>query len=260
MISPSQNLPELEQRYVVGQRLDATSYRDATQRVIEWAQQKESRYVCVTNVHVVMEGYDSDSYRKVINDGDLVTPDGVPLVWSLRALGVPDATRVYGPDLTLHICEAAAKAGVKIGLYGGTEESLSDFVRILKERYPGIEVPCAISPPFRPLTDEEDERFTREIAESGAQVLFVGIGCPKQERWMAEHKGKLDMPMLGVGAAFDFHSGRVKQSPAWMQKLGLEWLFRLLMEPKRLWRRYAWHNPRFIVLITAQILINRLTS
>ncbi|MEM8868317.1 MAG: WecB/TagA/CpsF family glycosyltransferase, partial [Verrucomicrobiota bacterium] len=213
----------LPQRYVIGQRLDATSYQDATARVIDWAKKAESRYVCVTNVHVVMEGYDSAEYRKIINDADLVTPDGVPLVWSLRALGVQSATRVYGPDLTLHICEAAARAGVKIGLYGGTEESLNDFVAILKERFPRIDVPCAISPPFRPLNQEEDADYTKQIIDSGAQVLFVGIGCPKQELWMAAHKDRLSLPMLGVGAAFDFHSGRVKQSPAWMQKLALEW-------------------------------------
>jgi N-acetylglucosaminyldiphosphoundecaprenol N-acetyl-beta-D-mannosaminyltransferase len=246
--------PELEQRYVIGQRLDATSYEDATARVLCWAKRGESRYVCVTNVHVVMEGWDSAEYRKIINDGDLITPDGMPLVWSLRALGVKHATRVYGPDLTLHVCQAAARQGVKIGLYGGTEDSLKDFVDFLKQRFPEVDVVCSISPPFRPLTKEEDERYTRQIQESGAQVLFVGIGCPKQERWMAAHKGILQLPMLGIGAAFDFYSGRVKQSPSWMQKLGLEWFFRLLTDPKRLWYRYAWHNPRFVVLFIWQYL------
>ncbi len=243
-----------EQRFVLGQRLDATSYADATERVLDWAKRGESRYVCVTNVHVVMEGYDCAEYRSMVNQGDLITPDGVPLVWSLRALGVPTATRVYGPDLTLHICEQAAKEGVKIGLYGGTEASIADFVKVLHARFPGIEVPCVISPPFRALTPEEDAAYTQAIIESGAQLLFVGIGCPKQERWMAAHKGVLPLPMLGVGAAFDFHSGRVKQSPAWMQPLGLEWLFRFLMEPRRLWRRYAWHNPRFVIFFLWQLI------
>lgn len=243
----------VETRRIVGQRVHATSYSDATQRVIHWAKAAESRYVCVANVHVLMEGHDNEPFHRILDEADLVTPDGVPLVWALRALGVSDATRVYGPDLTLHICKKAAEEGVKVGLYGGTDESLRDFVRILKERFPQIEVPCAISPPFRPLTDEEDGAYTRQITESGAQVLFVGIGCPKQERWMAAHRGRLPMPMLGVGAAFDFHSGRVKQSPAWMQRLGLEWFFRFLMEPKRLWRRYAWHNPRFVIFFGWQL-------
>ncbi|WP_269523436.1 WecB/TagA/CpsF family glycosyltransferase [Coraliomargarita parva] len=251
---------QIEERRVLGQRLHATSYEHATQLVIEWGKARSSRYVCVTNVHVVMEGWDSEEYRSVVNSADLITPDGVPLVWSLRALGVGHATRVYGPDLTLHICRAAAREGVKVALYGGTEESLKDFVAVLDKTIPGIEVACAISPPFRPLTDEEDREYTEQIESSGAGVLFVGIGCPKQERWMAAHKGRISMPMLGVGAAFDFHSGRVKQSPPLMQKLGLEWLFRLFMEPRRLWRRYAWHNPRFIAFFGWQYLAYKFGS
>lgn len=247
-------LPELETREVLGQRLDATSYEDATARVLAWAQVRRSAYVCVTNVHVVMEGWDSPDYRAIINGGDLITPDGVPLVWALRLLGVKSATRVYGPDLTLHICEAAAGQGVPIALYGGTEDSLRDFSKTLEERYPGIQIACAISPPFRPLSPEEDASYTRQIEESGARILFVGIGCPKQEQWMAAHKGRLNLPMLGVGAAFDFHSGRVAQAPGWMQKLGLEWLFRFYREPRRLWRRYVIHNPRYILYFTWQWL------
>lgn len=249
---------ELEHRYVIGQRLDVTSYADATARVLRWAEQGESRYVCAANVHVLMEGWDDAEYRKITNQGDLITPDGVPLVWSLRALGVSNATRVYGPDMTLHICADAARRGIKIGLFGGTRDSLADFVSFLKRRFTCIEVVCAISPPFRPLSREEDAAYTEEIRASGAQVLFVGIGCPKQERWMAAHKGKLMLPMLGVGAAFDFHSGRVKQSPVWMQRAGLEWLFRLMMEPKRLWRRYVWHNPRFVFYFIRQYVSERL--
>jgi N-acetylglucosaminyldiphosphoundecaprenol N-acetyl-beta-D-mannosaminyltransferase len=247
-------LPRLETRHVLGQRLDATTYGDATARVIEWARGRRSAYVCVTNVHVVMEGWDSAAYRRVVNGGDLVTPDGVPLVWALRLLGVETATRVYGPDLALHVCEAASTAGLPIALYGGTEGSLVDFTAKLRECYPGIKIACAISPPFRALDEEEDAAYTDQIENSGARILFVGIGCPKQEQWMAAHKGRLSLPMLGVGAAFDFHSGRVAQAPSWMQKLGLEWLFRLSREPRRLWRRYVIHNPRFILFFTWQRL------
>ncbi|MGZ0706952.1 WecB/TagA/CpsF family glycosyltransferase [Coraliomargarita sp. W4R53] len=253
-------MPVLQSRNVIGQRLDATSYEDATQRVIAWGKAACSVYVCVTNVHVVMEGWDSADYSQIINDGSLITPDGMPLVWALRLLGVTSATRVYGPDLTLHICEAAVGEGLPIALYGGTDESLQDFIQVLHARFPGIEVACAIAPPFRPLTDAEDAAYTREIEESGARILFVGIGCPKQEQWMAAHKGRLNMPMLGVGAAFDFHSGRVAQSPAWMQQLGLEWLFRFSREPKRLWRRYVIHNPRFILFFGWQLIRSKLTS
>jgi len=248
---------DLQQRYVLGQRLDATDYADATARVIDWANRGESRYVCLSNVHMVMQGWDDTNFRQIINAADLITTDGVPLVWCLRALGLPSAVRVYGPDLTLHVCATAAQQQLAIGLYGGTAQSLKEFAALLQSRFPAIEIACSIAPPFRPLTEAEDATYTKQLAESGARILFVGIGCPKQEIWMSEHRGRLNMPMLGVGAAFDFHAGRVKQAPAWLQAIGLEWLFRLLMEPRRLWRRYAWHNPRFVLFFIEQLLRGR---
>jgi len=201
-----------------------------------------------------MEAFDSPAFQRVVNGADLVTPDGRPLVWALRSLGVGDATQVRGTDLTTHVVERAAREGIPIGLYGGTPDLLEMFVRILKRRYPGERVVCRIAPPFRPLTPEEDEAVTKEIQSSGARILFVGIGCPKQERWMEAHKDRIPAVMLGVGAAFDFHTGRVRQAPGWMQAAGLEWLFRLLMDPRRLWKRYAKHNPRFVVLFLRQLL------
>ena len=167
-----------------------------------------------------------------------------------------NASRVYGPTLTLHVCKAAAQKGIPIALYGGTPESLAAFVEFLEKQFPGIKIACHISPPFRQLTTEEDAAFTHQIVESGAQILFVGIGCPRQEFWIAEHKDRIPAVMLGVGAAFDFYSGRVKQAPSWMQKISLEWLFRLIMEPKRLWKRYFKHNPRFVVFFLIQLLNN----
>jgi N-acetylglucosaminyldiphosphoundecaprenol N-acetyl-beta-D-mannosaminyltransferase len=247
-------ISSIDHKSVLGMRVDATSYADATGRVINWARGGESRYVCISTVHMVMETYDSAEFRAAVNGSDLTTPDGMPLVWALKLMGVPNASRVYGPDLTLHVCEAAARAGVPVGLYGGTPESLEDFVNVLETRFPGIQIACRIAPPFRPPTETEDEEYTRQIAESGARILFVGIGCPKQERWMARHKGRVPCVMLGVGAAFDFHSGRVRQAPCWMQRLGLEWLFRVLMEPRRLWKRYASTNPRFVAHFTLQML------
>ena len=248
---------DLQQRYVLGQRLDATDYADATARVVDWARRGESRYVCLSNVHMVMQGWDDPNFRQIINAADLITTDGVPLVWCLRALGVPLAVRVYGPDLTLHVCAAAAQQQLAIGLYGGTAQSLKEFAAMLQSRFPAIEIACSIAPPFRPLTAAEDLAYTKQLTKSGARILFVGIGCPKQEIWMSEHRGRLNMPMLGVGAAFDFHAGRVKQAPAWLQGIGLEWLFRLLVEPRRLWRRYAWHNPRFVLFFIEQLLWGR---
>ncbi len=244
---------QLGYRYILGMRVDATSYADATRRVLAWARAGESRYVCVANIHMVMEAYDDPNFRALINRADLVTPDGMPLVWMLRAMGIPGQERVYGPDLTLHICQAAAGQGIAVGFYGGRPEVLEALVHRLQERIPGLAVAYAYSPPFRPLSAAEEEAVVEAINASGARILFVGLGCPKQERWMAGHKGKVRAAMLGVGAAFDFHAGRVPQAPGWMQRAGLEWLFRLLVEPRRLWRRYLKHNPRFIVLAAMQL-------
>lgn len=218
-----------------------------------WAREGASRYVCAANVHMAMEAHDDARLRRLLNNADLVTPDGMPLVWALKLLGIKHATRVYGPDLTLHVCRAAAQMNVPIGLYGGTLQRLEAFVTFLERRFPGIRVVCRIAPPFRALTPEEDETYTRQIIASGARILFVGIGCPKQERWMAAHRARIPAVLLGVGAAFDFHAGIVRQAPSWMQDMGLEWFFRLMMEPKRLWKRYAKHNPRFILHFARQL-------
>ena len=235
-------------------RVDATSLEDATRRVLAWSKAGESRYVCVANVHMVMESYDAPNFHKIVNAADLVTPDGVPLVWMLRRLGFPNQERVAGPDLALKICEAASRKGIPVGFYGGTPEVLQSLVTNLKRKYPALKITYAYSPPFRPLTPEEDAQVVEEITGSGTRILFVGLGCPKQERWMAAHKGRVQAVMIGVGAAFDFHAGRLPQAPAWMRRAGLEWLFRLLTEPRRLWRRYARHNPRFVILALMQLL------
>jgi N-acetylglucosaminyldiphosphoundecaprenol N-acetyl-beta-D-mannosaminyltransferase len=244
----------LASRNVLDMRVDATSHEDASRRVVQWAQEERSAYVCVASVHMVMEAFDSKSFRQVVNGADLVTPDGRPLVWALQGLGARNASQVRGTDLTTHVVERAARENVPIALYGGTPEVLDEFVRVLKARYPKIQVACRIAPPFRPLTAEEDEAVTQKIVASGARILFVGIGCPKQENWMAAHKGRIPAVMLGVGAAFDFHTGQVRQAPRWMQAAGLEWVFRLAMDPRRLWKRYAKHNPRFVGLFLLQLL------
>jgi N-acetylglucosaminyldiphosphoundecaprenol N-acetyl-beta-D-mannosaminyltransferase len=238
-------------------RVDATSYAAAARQLCDWALERTSRYVCVANVHMTMETYDSPEFRRVVNNADLVTPDGMPLVWALKSLGVEDATRVYGPTLVLELCDEAARRGVSIFLYGGTEESVQAFQDFLRRRSPGLVVAGVIAPPFRPLSFDEDERDTKAIVDSGAGIVLVGLGCPKQERWMAAHTARIPATLVGVGAAFDFHSGRVRQAPGALQKLGLEWAFRLAMEPRRLWRRYVKHNPRFVALFARQWLNDR---
>lgn len=243
---------------IVGTFVETSDPEECCRQIIRWSTEGSARRVHAANVHMVMEGVDDPAFQEVTNTADLVAPDGMPLVWALKLLGHPEATRVYGPTLTLHVCEAAAREGVPIGLYGGTPGSLHDFKAYLHHEFPGIRVACAIAPPFRPLTEEEDAAYTAQILESGARILFVGIGCPKQEWWMYQHRDRLPLVMLGVGAAFDFHSGRVRQAPGLLQGLGLEWLFRLVMEPRRLWRRYARQNPRFIWLFAGQLLREKL--
>lgn len=251
----TQALARLPRRYVLGMRVDATSYADAARRIVAWAQEGSGRYVCVATVNNVMEAYDDRRHRRVVNEADLVTPDGMPLVWALKALGVAGATRVYGPDLTPAVCERAAAEGVPVGFYGGTPEVLDDLVVALRRRCPGLQVAYAESPPFRPLTADEDEAAVRRLRRSGARVVFVGLGAPKQEQWMADHRDRLAAVLVGVGAAFDFIAGHKRQAPQVLQRAGLEWLFRLATEPRRLWRRYAERNPRFVVLFARQLLI-----
>jgi N-acetylglucosaminyldiphosphoundecaprenol N-acetyl-beta-D-mannosaminyltransferase len=253
------NLPTLTSRLILGTRTDSTSYSDAAMRVLAWAGTPESRYVCVANVHVTMEAYDSAEYRAIVNGADLVTPDGMPLVWALRLFGVAGATRVYGPTLTEHVLGRAAAEGIPVGFYGASPDVLRRMLDACHHRFAGLRVAYAHAPPFRQLTAEEDEAVVGEINASGTRILFVGLGCPKQERWMASHKGAVKAAMLGVGAAFDFLAGAKPQAPPWMQRRGLEWLFRLGTEPRRLWRRYAYHNPRFVVLLARQYLKSLIT-
>jgi N-acetylglucosaminyldiphosphoundecaprenol N-acetyl-beta-D-mannosaminyltransferase len=243
---------------ILGTRVDATSYDDAARMITTWAGTGKAHYVCAANVHMVMEAWDDPRYQQVVNGADLVTPDGMPLVWGLRLSGISEAVRVCGPTLTLRVCQAAADSDIPIALYGGTERSLAAFTAFLHDNFPRLRVVCEIPPPFRPLTAEEDNAYTRQIVASAARIVFVGIGCPKQERWIAEHRGRIPAVMLGVGAAFDFHSGRVKQAPPVLQQLGLEWLFRLYTEPRRLWKRYLKHNPRFILFFALQVVRDRL--
>lgn len=232
---------------ILGTRVDATSYAEATKQVLDWAKNAQSRYVCIANVHVVMEAYDSPAFRSQVNAADLVTPDGMPLVWELRRSGNPDQGRVYGPDLMMNVVEAAARASVPVGLFGGKPEVLTELASRLQSQFPDLVIGYRYSPPFRAIEPEEDRQIVADMNKSGARILFVGLGCPRQEMWMAEHAGKVQAVMLGVGAAFDFHAGAVRQAPGWMQNVGLEWVFRLSQEPRRLWRRYLYYNPRFVI-------------
>jgi N-acetylglucosaminyldiphosphoundecaprenol N-acetyl-beta-D-mannosaminyltransferase len=244
----------LQHREILGMRVDATTYRDAVERILCWAYLDGSRAVGVATVNNVMESHDDPSFRDVMNECDLVTSDGVPLVWALRLLGVGDATRVYGPELTPRILARAERDAVPVGFYGGSPEVIDALRDVAVKRWPDLRITYAYSPPFRELREDEDDEIVGSILASGARLLFVGLGCPKQERWMQAHRDRLPIVQLGVGAAFDFLAGTKRQAPVIMQRAGLEWLFRLATEPRRLWKRYLRHNPRFVVLFGAQVL------
>ncbi len=247
-------LPDgLVSRRILGMRVDASDYVSVVEAILELARAGQGGAVCVATVHMVMEAWDDPGYQRVVNGAELVTSDGVPLVWGLRALGVSHATRVYGPELTPRLCERAARQGVPVGFYGGTQQLQDALVSKLIERFPGLDVRFAHSPPFDPLPAAPDLDLVETLRASGTELLFVGLGCPKQERFMALYRDALPCVQVGVGAAFDFLAGQKAQAPRILQDAGLEWLFRLVCEPRRLARRYLVHNPRFVALFARQL-------
>jgi N-acetylglucosaminyldiphosphoundecaprenol N-acetyl-beta-D-mannosaminyltransferase len=229
-------------------------------KVVDWMEAMITAgargYVTAAAVNLVMSAREDPEAEAAVQAATLAVPDGQPLVWALRALGHRRATRVYGPDLMAAFCARAAERGIPIYLYGGrTPEALALLQARLRERFPGLAIAGAYSPPFRPLTEAEESEALARIDASGASVVWVGTGQPKQEKWMHRVRPRLNAPLLvGVGAAFDFHAGLVSQAPPWMQRSGLEWVYRLSREPRRLWRRYARYNPRFLAGFLLQYL------
>jgi N-acetylglucosaminyldiphosphoundecaprenol N-acetyl-beta-D-mannosaminyltransferase len=244
-------------RRILGLRVDGTTYAETTAAVVDMALSNAGGMVCVANVHMVMEAFDDPEFQCLVNSAERVTPDGVPLVAALRSQGLEHAERVYGPTLTPSVCERAEQLGLSVGFYGGTDAVLTALRAELLLRYPKLEIAYLHAPPFRALSEAEDAEVVASIRASGAKILFVGLGCPKQERWMAAHRESLPCALLGVGAAFDFIAGRKRQAPAWMQRRGLEWLFRLGTEPRRLWRRYLVGNTRFLYHYTREHIRSR---
>ena len=235
---------------VLGVHVSTVDPGTALERITEWVLRAQREYVCVTGVHGVMESQADAELRQVHNSSGMTVPDGMPLVWCAHRAGSAGTARVYGPDLMLSVLARAAERGWSSYFYGGAEGVPELLSERLTSRFPGLRVVGAESPPFRPLSEEESRAAVERINASGADLVWVGLSTPKQERWMAQHRDQLDAAVLfGVGAAFDFHAGRVRQAPPWMQTRGLEWLFRLLVEPRRLWRRYLSNNPRFVLAI-----------
>jgi N-acetylglucosaminyldiphosphoundecaprenol N-acetyl-beta-D-mannosaminyltransferase len=241
-------LPLVEQAPILGVPLAVTDY-DRTLDWIDAAVQLGAReYLCVAAVHTVMELREDEALRDAVDGAAFTVPDGQPLAWALRKLGHDIDARVYGPELMERACARAAQSGQRHYLYGGRDDkALAQLVANLLDRHPDLQLAGGYSPPFRELDDAELDEMAARINAARPDVVWVGIGVPKQEKWMAAMRDRLDAPVLvGVGAAFDFHAGLVPQAPAWMQRRGLEWLFRLMQEPRRLWKRYARHNPRFV--------------
>jgi N-acetylglucosaminyldiphosphoundecaprenol N-acetyl-beta-D-mannosaminyltransferase len=251
-VSNARNAPST--RSILGLNIAVSSYDETVANSLVWARERQSRALFFVNVHVVMEGFDDPTFRERLNQADMLNPDGMPLVWALRALGERNAQRVYGPDAMVAMLAAAEKAGVPVGYYGSSESVLESLVDASRLRYPKLKIVLSESPPFRTLTPAEDADVVDRISASGARLLFVGLGCPKQEVWIMDHVGRVPAVMFGVGAAFDFLAGTKSQAPRWMMRWGLEWIFRFAIEPRRLAKRYLKHNPRFVGLMLLQLL------
>lgn len=242
---------------VLGMPIDVVEWQQAIDRIAAWAVARESRYVCITNVHSVVTGTKEDEFGRILKAADMVTPDGAPVAWMLRRLGHRSQERINGPDLMRRYCLQAAHRSESIFLYGSTPETLTRLKAALLGDYPGLKIAGEYSPPFRALTTEEDQAAVDMINASGAGTVWVSLGCPKQEKWMASHRGRVRAVMIGVGAAFDYHAGTIQRAPLWMQRSGLEWFHRLCSEPRRLWRRYYSTNTAFLWGAVRQLLGGR---
>jgi N-acetylglucosaminyldiphosphoundecaprenol N-acetyl-beta-D-mannosaminyltransferase len=235
---------------VLGVQVSAVDRRGAVATIGEWVRRRDSQYVCVTGVHGVMESRRDPALREIHNRSGLTVADGRPLLWAGRAAGMADMGQVRGCDLMLDVCRAAAEQGWSAYFYGGKEGVPDLLVDRLRERFGRIRVAGTYSPPFRALTAAEDDAVVDEINRTAPDLVWVGLSTPKQERWMARHRPRLTAPvLLGVGAAFDMNAGLVPTAPGSVQRLGLEWLYRLSLEPRRLGRRYLANNPRFVASI-----------
>ena len=243
--------------HVLGIPVDILSWNEAVDYIFEWALQRRSRTVCICNVHSVITARRDPAHADAIRSADLVTPDGAPVAWMLKQKGHRDQERIDGPDLMWRCCRKASEVGTGMFLYGATPTTLRRLEQRLRAEFWGINIVGSLSPPFRDLSPEEDAAIVDRINRSGAEILWVGLGCPKQEAWMHAHHGRVNAVMVGVGAAFDFHAGVVKRAPLWMRRNGLEWLHRVLHDPRRLAKRYLAANSIFIIAMLQDLLFVR---
>jgi N-acetylglucosaminyldiphosphoundecaprenol N-acetyl-beta-D-mannosaminyltransferase len=239
---------------VLGVGISALNLPTARDAIAGAVRDRRKGYICVTGVHGVMEAQTDAAFRRILNGAFLCTPDGMPMVWMGKIHGHSEMRRVYGPDLMLEVCAWSEKNSCRHFFYGGADGVADLLAAKLKEKFPKMEIVGTFTPPFRPLNSDEEKQFAERIRAARPDILWVGLSTPKQEKFMAEFLPKLDVTlMIGVGAAFDFHSGRVRQAPRWMQRGGLEWIYRLGCEPRRLAKRYFRNNPLFVLKYSIQL-------
>jgi N-acetylglucosaminyldiphosphoundecaprenol N-acetyl-beta-D-mannosaminyltransferase len=250
---------DVRTRGVLGVPISMVDYDRAVEVMDNLVATRERGYVCVAPVHALVEGRDDSEMLAALRRATLVVPDGMPVVWAANLLGENLTDRVYGPELMMRFNDVCAERGRRVWLYGGRDQgSLAQLALTMRRRHPGIQIVGGYSPPFRALTDAEERSLAAQINEARPDVLWVGIGVPKQEKWMARMRDRLDVPvMCGVGAAFDFHAGRLSMAPRWMQQRGLEWIYRLAQEPRRLLPRYLYTNPRFVLAFARHYVTER---
>jgi N-acetylglucosaminyldiphosphoundecaprenol N-acetyl-beta-D-mannosaminyltransferase len=245
---------------VVGSSISMTSYSEVLAAIADRSTDT-AMVISVCNVHSVMSARKDSDLAAALEGSDITTPDGMPLVWALRWTENPDQERVYGPDLMRRALEDNDARKWRHYLYGGTEDTIVDLTRSIAEFAPNAQIVGHIAPPFRPLTQDEQREHLDAILASGADIVWVGLGMPKQELWMHTVRDQLPgVALVGVGAAFDFLAGNVKEAPLWMRKASLEWLYRLMKEPRRLWRRYIWNNPAYVILLLRQLIAARFAT
>ena len=258
-LPPAKALPNgLTATVVLGVPICNLDYDGVVDRIERWVKQRAHQYIGVCPVHSLIDAWLSEAHRRNLLGAAVNTGDGMPVVWAQKLLGHREATRVYGPTLMLKALERAQRRGWRVALYGGSVEQLAALREKLLARMPGLHLVAAISPPFRPLSVEEDATVVAQLREADADLIFVALGCPRQEQWRADHSPRLRGVMIGVGAAFAIHAGAVRQAPPRIQSLGLEWAFRLWQEPRRLFRRYATANPLYVVLVTWQVFAHKI--
>ena len=247
---------EISSCRILGVRVDAVQIPDVCATVERWLQQRDRcHYVAITGMHGLMEAQHDPAFKSILNAADLVVPDGMPLVWLSRFRGRPLARRVYGPELMLEVCRQTASRTCHHFLVGGAPGVADRLAAILKHSFPGLSILGTCSPPFECLTEVQEEDLVGAINRASPDIVWVGLGTPKQERWMHRHRDHLTAAvLLGVGAAFDIHSGNRRQAPRWMRESGCEWLFRLMQEPRRLWRRYLIYGPQFLLYVALESL------